>query len=257
MRLEGKIAVITGAARGMGADEAELFAQEAATVLIADLLESEGQNVARNIEETGGRALFLKHDVTSEESWNKIVDVAIQKFGKIDILVNNAGIANRGSFQSTSLESWTRTMAVNATGVFLGMRTLYPVMKQSNGGAIVNISSSSGVAAAKYPNPETMPNAAYYASKAAVRLLTKLAAVQYGPHGIRVNTVCPGFIQTPLTKESLEDPDRFEYFKSVIPMPRFGRERDVAQAVLYLASDDSSFVNGAELIVDGGYLAKS
>ena len=241
----------------MGAVEAGLLAREGASVVIGDVLEPEGERVAADIAGAGGAALFVQHDVTSEKSWSHYVDAALGRFGKVDILVNNAGIVNRGSIVSTSLESWKRTMDVNAAGVFLGLKAVFPAMSQAGRGAIVNIASVSGVSAAKYPDFETMPNAAYYASKGAVRILSKLAAVQFSPHGIRVNTIFPGFIPAPMSEASMQDPVRRAYFQQIIPMPRLGEQEDVAHAVLYLASDEAGFVNGAELTVDGGYLAKS
>lgn len=258
MRLEGKVALITGGARGMGETEARLFAKEGATVVIGDLLATEGQQVAADICESGGVARFTNLDVRAEAQWESVVKTVISEFGKLDILVNNAGIqGSRATVEDTTTEMWQAVMDVNGLGVLNGMKAVFPTMKAAEAGSIVNISSVSGILAASYPERETTPNVAYYASKGAVRILTKMAATQFGQYGIRVNSVHPGFIQAPMAQDSIQDPERMKYFMSVIPMRRVGKADDVAQGVLYLASDESAYVNGIELVIDGGYLAKA
>jgi cyclopentanol dehydrogenase len=255
MRLAGKTAIITGGARGMGAVEARLFAKAGASVVIGDILESEGSEVAADIIASGGHALFVKLDVTSNLDWEKAVAIAVNRFGLLNVLVNNAGISSRAAFESTTIEDWNKVMAVNALGPFIGIKAVLAAMQKAGGGSIINISSTSGIVADKYPRREDTPNAGYYASKAAVTAITKLAAVQFAQFGVRVNSVHPGFIATPLAEESARDPIRMKHFLERIPLGRIGRAEEVAYGVLYLASDESSFVTGAELVIDGGYLA--
>ena len=248
MRLDGKVALITGGARGMGANEAMLFAQEGAKVVICDVIEGEGRRVEAEIKENGGEALFLRLDVTDEEEWLSVIGTTIATYGKLDILVNNAGISAPSRVANATREEWERIMDVNATGVFLGTKYAIAEMRKSGGGSIINISSIFGLVGA-----ESHP--AYQASKGAVRLLTKAAAVQHAKDGIRVNSVHPGFIATPLTEPTLSDPVRLQDFLDRTPIGRVGQPEDVAYGVLYLASDESSFVTGSELVIDGGYTA--
>ena len=258
MRLEGKVALITGAARGMGETEARLFAREGATVIVGDVLDSEGQQVVEEIAHAGGQARYMNLDVRSDSAWKELINKVVSEFGKLDILVNNAGIqGGRATVEDTTTEMWQSVLDVNGLGVLNGIKAAFPVMRDAGGGSIINISSVSGILAAAYPKRELTPNVAYYASKAAVRIMTKMAATQYGQYGIRVNSVHPGFIAAPMSQDSLKDPKRMEYFMGVIPMKRAGRPEDVALGVLYLASDDSAFVSGIELVIDGGYLAKA
>jgi NAD(P)-dependent dehydrogenase (short-subunit alcohol dehydrogenase family) len=246
MRLAGKVALVSGAASGMGRSEAEIFAREGAKVIVADVLEAEGKQVADKI---GGAARFVKLDVTSETEWDAAVKAAVSAFGKLDVLVNNAGIS--GTYDSDMLSSaaWDKVMSINAKGVFLGMKHVIPLMKQAGGGAIVNISSISGFVG------QDGVHMAYNASKGAVRIMTKTAAVQFAPDGIRVNSVHPGFMPPMRTSKTSADPTRRAKMLAAVPMKREGRVEEVAHAVLFLASDEASYITGTELVVDGGYLA--
>ena len=248
MRLEGKVALISGGARGMGAEEALLFAQEGARVVIGDLLEAEGRAVAESIPE--GAAVFSRLDVTSEDDWRQAVALAEERYGRLDILVNNAGVSAVGGIEDTTVEEWDRVMDVNAKGVFLGTKHAIPAMQRSGGGSIINISSQLGIVAMNESSPQ------YIASKGAVRLLTKSTAIQYAEEGIRCNSVHPGPIVTPMTEGRRSDAGVRELMESRIPLGRYGEAIDVAYGVLYLASDEASFVTGSELVFDGGWVAQ-
>jgi NAD(P)-dependent dehydrogenase (short-subunit alcohol dehydrogenase family) len=250
MRLAGKVALITGGARGMGAVEARLFAREGARVVVADVLESEGRQVEAAIRGAGGDGLFVHLDVSSEADWSAAVAAAVTRFGKLDVLVNNAGIGGAGRIEETTLEAWNRVMTVNATGVFLGTRAVIPAMRAAGGGSIVNISSQLGLVGVETSSPQ------YQASKGAVRLLTKATAIQYAQDRIRANSVHPGPIVTPMTEARRADPDHYRFMVSRIPLGRYGEPEEVAYGVLYLASDESSFVTGSELVIDGGWTAQ-
>jgi len=248
MRLVDKVALISGGASGMGRSEATLFAQEGAKVVIGDLLEADGRDVADHITKAGGQARFVKLDVTSEASWQAAVQAAVAPFGKLDILVNNAGISGSGP-DTMSVPVWDTVMDINAKGVFLGMKYAIPAMQRAGGGAIVNISSISGFVG------QNRIHMAYNASKGAVRIMTKSAAVQYAQDGIRVNSVHPGVMPPMRTSQASADPEwRAKMLRSV-PLRREGRVEEVAYAVLFLASDEASYVTGTELVVDGGLLA--
>ena len=249
MRLAGKVALISGAASGMGQSEAMIFAKEGARVIVADVLEAEGKQVADKIVSGGGQARFVKLDVTNDAEWDAATKAALSAFGKLDVLVNNAGIS--GTYDSDMLSSaaWDKVMAVNAKGVFLGMKYAIPLMRQARGGAIVNISSISGFVG------QDGVHMAYNASKGAVRIMTKTAAVQFAPDGIRVNSVHPGFMPPMRTSKTSADPEWRAKMLSAVPMKREGRVEEVAHAVLFLASDEASYITGTELVVDGGYLA--
>lgn len=249
MRLEGKVALISGGARGMGAVEAKLFAREGARVGIADVLEDEGKRVEAEIAEAGGEAEFIRLDVTSEDEWTKAVETVVGRFGKLDILVNNAGVYGAGEVAESSGEDWDRVMGVNAKGVFLGTKAAIPAMREAGGGSIVNISSIAGIIG----SPQS---SVYNASKGAVRLLTKSTAVQYAAEGIRVNSVHPGPIDTDMVAQALADPELREKRVAMIPMGHIGRPEDVANGVLFLASDDASYMTGSELVIDGGFTAQ-
>jgi NAD(P)-dependent dehydrogenase (short-subunit alcohol dehydrogenase family) len=249
MRLEGKVALISGSANGMGETEAHLFAREGAKVVIADVLEEQGQQVAASIVEAGGEAQFIRLDVTNENDWTEVVTTAVTRYGKLDILVNNAGISGSADPDLLSTANWDQLMAVNAKGVFLGMKTAIPEMQKAGGGAIVNISSISGFIGQDYIHM------AYNASKGAVRIMTKSAAVQYAKDGIRVNSVHPGMMPPMLTSVASADPERRRQRLSLVPMGRAGEREEVGYAVLFLASDEASYITGTELVVDGGYLA--
>jgi 3alpha(or 20beta)-hydroxysteroid dehydrogenase len=238
-QLAGKIALITGAARGQGAAEARLFAAEGAKVIMTDLLTDEGAEVAAAI---GDAALFLRHDVSSEADWDRVVAEGVRHFGGLDILVNNAGITKAGSVESTSMADYMSMVMVNQVGVFLGMKSVLPALK-ARGGAIVNISSTAGIYGSKVAF-------AYSASKWAVRGMTKSAALEFAPYKIRVNSVHPGLIETEMTRP-LMDSHLTEAVKR-IPLGRIGQPDDIAKLVAFLASDASSFTTGVEFIVDGG-----
>ena len=249
MRLQGKVAVISGAAHGMGEVEARLFAAEGAKVVIADILENEAQQVVAAITGTGGEALFVRLDVTKEEDWQEVVSTTVARLGKLDILVNNAGISGTYTSDLMSTEAWDRIMAINARGVFLGMKYAIPAMQKAGGGSIVNISSISGVVGQDYTHM------AYNASKGAVRIMTKSAAVQYAKDGIRVNSVHPGIMPAMRTSRGSAMPETRQRMLAQVPMGREGRREEVGYAVLFLASDEASYITGTELIVDGGFLA--
>ena len=250
MRLAGKVALISGGARGMGAVEARLFAREGARVVLGDVLEMDGKTVEAEIRGGGGEATFVRLDVTSEADWANAVATAERQYGRLDVLVNNAGIGGGRRIEDTSLEEWERMMAVNSTGVFLGTRAVIPAMRRAGGGSIVNISSQLGLVGADTSSPH------YQASKGAVRLLTKNTAIQYAKEKIRANSVHPGPIVTPMTEKGRSDPERYRVMLSRIPLGRYGEPEEVALGVLYLASDEASFVTGSELVIDGGWTAQ-
>ena len=250
MRLEGKVAFISGGARGMGAEEARLFSQEGAKVVIGDVREAEGRQVEAEISERGGEALYLHLDVTNEDSWADAISTTVARFGKLDILVNNAGIGAAGLVENTTAADWDRVMEVNAKGVFLGTKTAIPALRQAGGGSIINISSQLGIVGSDHSSPH------YQASKGAVRLFTKNAAMQYAKDKIRVNSVHPGPIVTPMTETGRSNPENYSRMLNKIPMNRYGRPEEVALGVLYLASDEASFVTGSELVIDGGWTAQ-
>ncbi|MDA0768780.1 MAG: cyclopentanol dehydrogenase [SAR202 cluster bacterium Casp-Chloro-G4] len=251
MRLEGKVAFISGGARGMGAAEAKLFAKEGASVVVGDLLDEEGKKLEAEINETGGQCLFLHLDVTSEANWNEAVAATVRQFGKLDIMVNNAGIGGTGSkVEDTTVEEWDETMNINAKGVFFGTKVAIAEMQKTGGGSIINISSQLGLVGTDISSPQ------YQASKGAVRIFTKAAAIQYAADGIRVNSVHPGPIVTAMTEQRRSEPENFALMTSRIPMGRFGRPEEVANGALYLASDESSYVTGSELVIDGGWTAQ-
>lgn len=250
MKLAGKVALISGAARGIGAAIARCLAAEGAKVVIGDLLEAEGQQTSSDIASSGGEAIFVQLDVTREADWQQAVHAAISHFGGLHILVNNAGTGVPGKVEEVDLEEWNRVMAVNSTGVFLGTKTALSALKQAGGGSIVNMSSQLGLVGTDNSSPQ------YQASKGAVRLLTKTTAIQYAPDGIRVNSVHPGPIATPRNTERRADPAIYNQTVSRIPLGRYGEPEEVAKGVLYLASDDASFVTGSELVIDGGWTAQ-
>ena len=245
-RLDGKVALISGGSKGQGAAEAKLFAQEGAKVVLADILDDEGKKIEAEINETGGEAMYLHLDVTSEADWAAAVRAAVDSYGKLDILVNNAGILLRKGVEETSAEECDRIQDVNSKGVFLGVKAAIPAMREAGGGSIVNISSIAGLRGST--------STAYGASKGLVRLLTKSTAVQYGPEGIRCNSVHPGIIETDMTEEMLDSAGR-EQWLARTPLRIIANAHDVALGVLYLASDESRYVTGSELVIDGGITA--
>jgi NAD(P)-dependent dehydrogenase (short-subunit alcohol dehydrogenase family) len=249
MRLADKVALITGGASGMGASMARIFAKEGARVVVADMLEAEGKAVVDDITKANGAALFQKLDVTSEADWQAAIAAALAAWGRLDILVNDAGISGSAVEDLFDGAAWDKIMAVNATGTFLGMKHAIPVMRQAGGGAIVNISSISGVTG------QRGIHVAYNASKGAVRTLTKAAAVQLGRDNIRVNSVHPGLMPPMRTSGRTADPAVRAKMLEGVPLGRAGRVEEVANAVLFLACDDASYITGVELYVDGGFLA--
>ena len=249
MRLNGKVALVSGGASGMGQSEALIFAREGARVVVADVLETDGRQVADKIKAAGGQATFVKLDVSNEAEWEKVVKATLEGFGKLDVLVNNAGISGTFDPDMLSTAAWDRLMDINAKGVFLGMKTVIPVMQRAGGGAIVHISSISGFVG------QTGVHMAYNASKGAVRIMTKTAAVQYAKDGIRVNSVHPGMMPPMRSSKTSADPVWRDKMIKAVPMKRAGRVEEVAHAVLFLASDEASYITGTELVVDGGYLA--
>ncbi len=248
MRLKDKVAIVTGAASGMGTSTAKLFAAEGARVVVADLLEAEGEAVVAEIGAAGGEARFQKLDVTSEAAWESLVADTIAAFGQVDVLVNNAGVSGSDP-DRLSMSTWDEQMNVNAKGVFLGMRAVVPAMQQAGRGSIVNISSISGFVGQKFVHM------GYNAAKGAVRLATKAAAVQFAGDGIRVNSVHPGVMPAMRTSQMTADPEVRRKMLAAIPMEREGRVEEVAYTNLFLASDEASYITGIEVPVDGGYLA--
>ena len=247
-RLDSKVAMITGAASGMGAAEARLFAREGAKVVLADIQDELGQEVAREI---GENTVYLHLDVGDESQWQAAISATANRFGKLDILVNNAGVSggNPGRLEEQTVENFDRVMAVNARGVFLGAKYAIPEMRKAGGGSIINISSIYGLVG-------SARGAGYAASKGAVRIFSKAAAIQYAKDGIRVNSVHPGFIDTPQSARLMNDPDARAALVDRTPIGRIGTSEDIAYGVLFLASDESSYVTGSELVLDGGTTAQ-
>ena len=249
MRLQGKVALITGAARGQGAAEARLFAQEGAKVVLADVTDQEGIAVATEIAEEGADAIYVHLDVTNEVEWEAAIIETVSKFGKLDILVNNAGIWRRGHVTETSSEQWDSILDVNSKGVFLGTKAAIPEMRKAGGGSIVNISSTAGLVGSR-------TSAAYSASKGAVRIFSKSTAIQYASEGIRANSIHPGPIDTDMGDQVWPDATSREASISRTALARIGTAKDIAYGALYLASDEASFVTGSELVIDGGVTAQ-
>jgi len=250
-RVSGKVILVTGGAMGMGRTHCELLAEEGGTVIVTDMNESEGQATADSINSAGGKAEFLPLNVTSDTNWESVVDQVVAKHGKIDVLVNNAGILLFKAVDETTTEEWDRIFDVNVKGVFFGTKAILPAMKKAGGGSIINISSIYGIIGAPMA-------AAYQATKGAVRLRTKSTAVDYAQYNIRVNSVHPGVIDTAMTKDLLHGNDE-ETIKALLGPTILGRPaqpKEVSYAVLHLASDESSFMNGSEMVVDGGYTAQ-
>ena len=247
MRLKDKVAIITGGAHGMGEAEARLFAAEDAKVVVADILADDAEAVAAAIRAGGGEATAAKIDVTSEAEWVGLIAKTLATFGRLDILVNNAGISSSSVGDPDGLDGWHRIIAVNQTSVFLGTKLAAEQMAKTGGGSIVNISSIMGLVGGTGGHP------AYHASKGAVRIYSKAAAVRYGPLGVRVNTVHPGYMPPMLNATNAgERDDKI----ALTPLRRIGKPIEVAYGVLFLASDEASFVTGAELVIDGGFIAQ-
>ena len=249
-RMDGKVALISGGARGQGSAEARLFAREGAKVVIGDLLDVEGMRVAAEIAELGGDAMYIHLDVTSEEDWQSAVAAAVSNYGKLDVLVNNAGIWRRGRVEDTTVEDWDAIQNVNSKGVFLGTKAAIPEIRNAGGGSIINISSTAGLVG----GPRST---AYTASKGAVRLFTKATAIQYAGESIRANSIHPGPIDTEMIHQVWqgEDNSREESIART-PLGRVGTVDDIGYGALFLASDESSFMTGSELVIDGGSTAQ-
>jgi NAD(P)-dependent dehydrogenase (short-subunit alcohol dehydrogenase family) len=249
-RLDGKVALISGGARGQGAAEAKLFACEDAKVVFGDVLDEDGRKVEAEIRTAGGDATYVHLNVTSEADWRAAVQTAVSTYGRLTILVNNAGILIRKSIEDTTEDDWDSIMAVNIKGVFLGTKYALPAMRSAGGGSIINISSTAGLVGSPYGS------SAYTASKGAVRLFTKATAMQHAKDNIRCNSVHPGPIDTEMLRDVLHDPALRQERLSRIPLGRTGTVDDIAYGVLYLASDEASFVTGSELVIDGGSTAQ-
>jgi NAD(P)-dependent dehydrogenase (short-subunit alcohol dehydrogenase family) len=248
-RLDGRVALVTGAASGIGKTTARRLVEEGAAVLVTDVQAEAGEATVKELIDLGGRAAFFRHDVTSEADWEAAVARAVDEFGGLDILVNNAGMGDIKPIEETTLADWERTVAIDQTGVFLGMRAAAAQLKQSRHASVINISSIFGTSGGFGVSP------AYHAAKGAVRTLTKNVALHWATEGVRVNSIHPGFIATPILEQSRNTPI-WEGMTSLTPTGRLGRPEDIAAGVAYLASDDAAFVTGLELYIDGGYMAR-
>ena len=256
MRLEGKVALISGAAAGVpgelmgfGGAAAWMFVREGAKVVLGDINVELGERTVAALREDGHDALFVPLDVTSEADWQHAVETTISNYGRLDIVVNNAGTGARSTVEETTEEMWDGQMDVHAKGVFLGTKYAIPEMRKIGGGSIINTSSIFGIIGSK-------SSTAYHAAKGAIRIFTKSAAVQYAKDNIRVNSIHPGYAETPLTQESFAETERHDDLLTRIPMGRFGAADEIAAGILYLASDESSYVTGSELVIDGGVTAQ-
>jgi len=251
MRLKTKVAIITGGAGEIGSKTAERFAEEGGALILTDIDREAGEAVSQKIQAAGGKAQFIAADVTSAEDWEAIKSAALSHYDQIDVLINNAGISNLGMDDPNSIDGWHRLMEINSTSVFLGTRAIIPAMIESGGGAIVNVSSLYGILGS-HGHP------GYHASKGAIRAYTKATAVSYGAKGIRANSVHPGVMQPMKAGGATDDAilKVREKFALSTPMRRMGQSEDVANAMLFLASDEASYITGAELIVDGGLMAQ-
>ncbi|RPA63684.1 glucose 1-dehydrogenase [Aerococcus agrisoli] len=248
MRLENKVAIITGAGGGLGSETIKLFAKEGAKVVATDLVTDHLEAVVKEINEAGGEAIAVKHNVASADDWKNVVDQAVAKFGTVDILVNNAGIADKSALSTAETveeDEWERVMNVNLKSVYLGMKQVLPIMREHNTGSIVNISSIAAIIGTGGPF-------AYTSTKGGIRSMTKSVAAAYGQFGIRANSVHPGAINTKMTAASFENDEGFKDITQMIPLRRISEPAEIAQVVLFLASDDASYVSGSEYVVDGG-----
>ncbi|MDP3061930.1 MAG: glucose 1-dehydrogenase [Chloroflexota bacterium] len=248
-RLKGKVALITGGASGIGAESARFMAREGARVAIADVNEKLGEEVVSDIRKAGGEAFFLRLDVTKEAEWERAIAAVEARYGVLNVLFNNAGITVRKLVENADLESWQRIMDVNITGVFLGTKHVIPAMRRAGGGSIINMSSAHALVGDSAGHP------AYFASKAGVRLLTKATAIQHAKDNIRANSVHPGFVETPMTA-AFHASGAAEVRKARTPLGRLAMPADIAWGVLFLASDEASFMTGSELVIDGGLTAQ-
>lgn len=258
MRLAGKVAIVTGAAGGLpgevmgfGGATAWLFAREGANVVVTDIADERGEATAAAIREQGGQARFLHLDVTSAANWKHVVEATTEAYGRLDVLVNNAGNATVATVEETSEAEWDGILDVHAKGMFLGCKSAIPAMRDAGGGSIVNVSSIYGIVG-------SLTSASYHAAKGAIRTFTKAVAVQYAADRIRANSVHPGIAVTPMTKPQLDEGGDAAAAASLdnIPLGRLATADDIAPGILYLASDESSYVTGAELVIDGGLIAR-
>lgn len=257
MRLAGKVALITGAAAGVegqlmgfGGAAARLFAREGAKVVLTDIKEAIGFQAAEQIRALGGEAVFLRHDVTSEEEWQEVIQTTVARYGALHVLVNNAGTGARFTVEDTTVAVWDAQMNVHAKGVFLGTKSAIPEMRKVGGGSIINVSSIYGLVGSP-------SSTAYHAAKGAIRTFTKAAAIQYAGENIRVNSVHPGYCETPLTSDRYTTSAEWRAWSLArIPLGRLGTAQDIAYGMLYLASDESAYVTGSELVIDGGTTAQ-
>ena len=256
MRVEGKVALLTGAAAGVegelmgfGGATAHLLLREGAKVVLTDVRDEIGERAAAQLRAQGGEARYLHLDVTSEDNWASVVEATLSEFGRLDILFNNAGVSFPGKVEKLTEQTWDRELAVHAKGVFLGTKAVIPAMRQNGGGSIINTSSIMGLIGSP-----TSP--AYSAAKGAITTFTKSAAIQYAKENIRINSVHPGYADTPLTETRFSDPEIREDLLRRTPIGRLGTAMDIAYGVLYLASDESSFMTGASLVIDGGTTAQ-
>jgi len=251
MRIQNKVAIITGGGTGIGKETALLFAKEGAKVVITDINQASGNQTVKEIKEIGGDALYIRHDVSKEEDWKQVADDTIKTFGKVDILFNNAGIYIIKPVAEIELEEWNRLMSINVTGVFLGMKHIMPLMAKQTKGSVINASSIAGLNGAP-------GHVLYGASKGAVRIMTKDAAMEYAPYGVRVNSIHPGYIDTGMADYASEvtGNSKEKLGQDLFPLGRLGSVKDVANTVLFLASDESAFTTGSEFVIDGGATAR-
>jgi len=251
-RVQDKVALVTGAASGIGAESARALAREGAKLVLTDRAVEAGHAIAEEVAGLGAEAIFLTQDVTREEDWQAVVAAAKERFGRLDVLVNNAGVGGGVWLLESTLEQWRMVTGVNLDGVFLGMRHACPLMIETGGGSVINISSILGKVG-------QAGAAAYCASKGGVALLTKSSALELAPMGVRVNSVHPGYIETPMVQTALHDADNGNEMRDMLitrhALARFGVPKEIANGIVFLASDESSFMTGSELVIDGGYTA--